>query len=125
MQFGYGLITCQRFPGEDRSDAELYREALDLAVEAEELGFDSVWTSEHHFWDDAYAPSLLPLSAAMAARTTTVRIGTERRAVTARVGTAEEAASLWPRLDRVYPTYESYRRNTTRTIPIVILEPSS
>lgn len=76
MRFGYGLITCQRYPGDPRTDADLYAEALDLAAEAEELGFDSVWTSEHHFADDAYAPSLLPLSAAIAARTHRVEIGT-------------------------------------------------
>jgi len=76
MRFGYGLITCQRYPGQNLTDADLYREALDLAVEAEELGFDSVWTSEHHFADDAYMPSLLPVSAAIAARTQRVQIGT-------------------------------------------------
>ncbi|HXJ64980.1 MAG TPA: LLM class flavin-dependent oxidoreductase [Actinomycetota bacterium] len=76
MRFGYGLITCQRYPGDARTDADLYREALDLAAFAEEVGFDSVWTSEHHFWDDAYAPSLLPLCAAIPARTSRVTIGT-------------------------------------------------
>jgi len=76
VRFGYGLITCQRYPGDSRSDADLYREALELATFAEEVGFDSVWTSEHHFWDDAYAPSLLPLCAAIAARTNRVQIGT-------------------------------------------------
>ena len=45
VRFGYGLITCQRYPGDARTDADLYREALDLAQEAEELGFDSVWLS--------------------------------------------------------------------------------
>src|SRR3954470_16993216 len=58
MRFGFGLLTCQRFPGDLRSDVELYSDTLDLAVFAEELGFDSVWTSEHHFVDDGYAPSL-------------------------------------------------------------------
>jgi alkanesulfonate monooxygenase SsuD/methylene tetrahydromethanopterin reductase-like flavin-dependent oxidoreductase (luciferase family) len=76
VSFGYGLITCQRHPDDDRPDAALYAEALELATEAEELGFDSVWTSEHHFADDSYMPSVLPMSAAIAARTTKIRIGT-------------------------------------------------
>lgn len=75
MKFGYGLITCQRHPNDDRSDYQLYREALDLAAEAEALGFDSVWTSEHHFQDDGYMPSVIPMSAAIAARTERIEIG--------------------------------------------------
>jgi alkanesulfonate monooxygenase SsuD/methylene tetrahydromethanopterin reductase-like flavin-dependent oxidoreductase (luciferase family) len=76
IEFGFGLITCQRYPGDGRSGVELYAQALELAAEAERLGFDSVWTSEHHFVDDAYLPSVLPLSAAIAARTQRVAVGT-------------------------------------------------
>jgi alkanesulfonate monooxygenase SsuD/methylene tetrahydromethanopterin reductase-like flavin-dependent oxidoreductase (luciferase family) len=76
VRFGYGLITCQRYPGDPRGDGDLHREALGAAEEAERLGFDSVWTSEHHFADDSYAPSLLALSAAMAARTSWIQVGT-------------------------------------------------
>lgn len=76
VKTGYGLISAQRHPRDGRSDAELYREVLDLVVEAEALGFDSVWTTEHHFADDAYMPSVLPVSAAIAAVTERVEIGT-------------------------------------------------
>jgi alkanesulfonate monooxygenase SsuD/methylene tetrahydromethanopterin reductase-like flavin-dependent oxidoreductase (luciferase family) len=76
MNVGFGLITCQRHPDERRTDAELYRDAIELSEEAERLGFDSVWVSEHHFVDDGYMPSLLPVCAAIAVRTQRVIIGT-------------------------------------------------
>jgi probable F420-dependent oxidoreductase len=76
VKIGFGLISCQRYPGDPRSDAELYREALELAELAERLGFDSVWVSEHHFLDDGYMSSLLPVCAAIAARTERIEIGT-------------------------------------------------
>ena len=56
--------------------AEVYQENLTLATDAEELGLESVWLSEHHLTDDGYLPSLFPVLAAIAARTTRVRLGT-------------------------------------------------
>jgi alkanesulfonate monooxygenase SsuD/methylene tetrahydromethanopterin reductase-like flavin-dependent oxidoreductase (luciferase family) len=76
ISLGFGLITCQRYPGDDRAAAQIYAQALDLAEQAEAGGLDSVWVSEHHFVDDGYLPSLLPLCAAIAARTRRVEIGT-------------------------------------------------
>jgi probable F420-dependent oxidoreductase len=76
MQFGYGLITAQRHPDDPRSMVEIYREAVEYGVLAEQAGLDSFWTSEHHFVDDGYTPSQLPILAAVAARTERIRLGT-------------------------------------------------
>lgn len=54
----------------------LYRDTLDQAVWAESLGFRSAWFSEHHFADDDYLASPLTLAAAVGARTTEMRVGT-------------------------------------------------
>ena len=73
----FGLWYDFRNPPEaGRPFAELYAQTLEQISHAEELGFDQIWTSEHHFIDDGYSPSLLPICAAIAARTTRVRIGT-------------------------------------------------
>ncbi|MBI2862148.1 MAG: LLM class flavin-dependent oxidoreductase [Chloroflexi bacterium] len=55
---------------------QLYREVMDQVQLAEELGYDSIWLSEHHFAEDGYCPSLMPMAAAVAAVTKRVRIGT-------------------------------------------------
>jgi len=54
---------------------EIYREAIELGVLAERLGYDTVWTSEHHFSNDQWSPSQLMVLAAIAARTERIRLG--------------------------------------------------
>jgi probable F420-dependent oxidoreductase len=76
MKLGYGLLTAQHHPDDPRSMVDVYREAVEYGVLAERAGLDSVWTSEHHFVDDGYLPSQLPVLAAIAARTERIRLGT-------------------------------------------------
>jgi len=54
---------------------------------------------------------------------TTVQVGSERRAVHARVATPEEHERLWPRAVDSYGGYADYQKRTDRAIPLVILEP--
>ncbi|HEY7150197.1 MAG TPA: nitroreductase family deazaflavin-dependent oxidoreductase [Solirubrobacterales bacterium] len=52
---------------------------------------------------------------------TTVQVGSERRAVRARVATPTERARLWPKAVSAYAGYAGYQERTGREIPLVIL----
>ena len=55
---------------------DLYEEVFQQISWAESIGYDDVWLTEHHFCEDGHAPSILPIAAAIAARTKKIRIGT-------------------------------------------------
>jgi alkanesulfonate monooxygenase SsuD/methylene tetrahydromethanopterin reductase-like flavin-dependent oxidoreductase (luciferase family) len=63
-------------PGWRQDPARLYGFTLELCEEAEHLGADSLWFSEHHGFEDGYLPQPLTFAAAAAARTIRVRLGT-------------------------------------------------
>lgn len=74
---GIGLFFDLRNPaGWQRPWAEFYGRQLDLICQAEHLGADAVWFTEHHGTDDGYLPQPLTFAAAAAARTSRLRIGT-------------------------------------------------
>jgi probable F420-dependent oxidoreductase len=75
MGLGFGLLSAQLRPGET-DWTRAYDDTIRIAVEAERMGFSSVWTTEHHFVDDGYMPSLLVVGAALAQATSTIELGT-------------------------------------------------
>jgi alkanesulfonate monooxygenase SsuD/methylene tetrahydromethanopterin reductase-like flavin-dependent oxidoreductase (luciferase family) len=58
------------------TDVEAYRRDLELAARAEEVGFDSVWTSEHHFSDYQITSQQLMFLSWLAGQTEHIRLGT-------------------------------------------------
>ena len=53
-----------------------YQAMIEQTVAIEQFGYDHVWLTEHHFTDDAYNPASLSMAAALAVRTSRIRIGT-------------------------------------------------
>lgn len=76
FKIGIGLFTGQVPVGRMRSFHDDYRDTLDLVRAVEDSGLDGAWVSEHHFSEDGYLPSLLPMLAAMAAVTQRIELGT-------------------------------------------------
>lgn len=64
-------------PDSGVSDQALYQEVLEQVVWLDQIGADLVWFTEHHFVDDGYLPSWIPVAGAMAAVTKRVRFGTD------------------------------------------------
>jgi len=61
-------------PPWERDWHQMYQETLEEVEFAEEMGFDFITTTEHHFSADGYSPSPLIFEAAAAARTKRVEL---------------------------------------------------
>ena len=70
MRFGlFGGAVAKR--GDETADSQGYRKFVDLVVEAESLGFHSIFLVEHHFSGSGQVSSSLNLLSYLAARTST------------------------------------------------------
>jgi len=55
----------------------------------------------------------------------TIEIGTDTVPVKARVPEDAERATIWEKQKQLMPPFAEYEQKTTRTIPVVILEPAA
>ena len=70
-----GMAAVFQNPQKSRTDLEVYQNELRLAGLAEPLGFDSVWSVEHHFTDYTMCPDVLQFLTYMAGRTERLQLG--------------------------------------------------
>ncbi|GAA3111445.1 LLM class flavin-dependent oxidoreductase [Pseudonocardia yunnanensis] len=85
MRFGHAICTqnywdWKRFKSGvdkpfDYPDHQLTSEALELAVLADDLGFDTLWSTEHHFSPYLMTPSPIQLLSYLAGRTKNADVG--------------------------------------------------
>jgi alkanesulfonate monooxygenase SsuD/methylene tetrahydromethanopterin reductase-like flavin-dependent oxidoreductase (luciferase family) len=76
LQVGLGLWSMRSSAYMPKSWTTLYEEFLADARLAEDLGYDSLWVAEHHFWYDGWCPQPLIAAAAALGATSRLRIGT-------------------------------------------------
>jgi alkanesulfonate monooxygenase SsuD/methylene tetrahydromethanopterin reductase-like flavin-dependent oxidoreductase (luciferase family) len=73
MKFGVYYTFRNR---DEPASAAFYDAVLEQVELVEALGYDYVLLTEHHFLSDGYMPSMMPMLAAFAMRTSSIGIGT-------------------------------------------------
>jgi probable F420-dependent oxidoreductase len=75
MKFGLAFDFAT-LPGSDREPRERYQDMLAILPRAEELGYDSAFSTSHHVREDNWCPSPIVAMAAAAGVTDTMTLGT-------------------------------------------------
>jgi alkanesulfonate monooxygenase SsuD/methylene tetrahydromethanopterin reductase-like flavin-dependent oxidoreductase (luciferase family) len=75
VKFGY--MIGFRNPSElsHLPDSDFYAAMFEQITYADEIGLETIWTTEHHFVDDGYLAAMMPMMAAIAARTKRIKVG--------------------------------------------------
>ncbi|HLW69198.1 MAG TPA: LLM class flavin-dependent oxidoreductase [Candidatus Binataceae bacterium] len=75
IKFGYVMGFRNPRGLSKLSDADFYSAMFEQIEYLDRAGFETIWTTEHHFVEDGYLSSVMPMMAAMAARTKRVKVG--------------------------------------------------
>ena len=73
MKFGIQMVIPNH---NDYDDREMFKHETRLAIEAEGMGFDSIWPVEHHFFDYSICPDNMQYLSYIAARTERLQLAT-------------------------------------------------
>jgi alkanesulfonate monooxygenase SsuD/methylene tetrahydromethanopterin reductase-like flavin-dependent oxidoreductase (luciferase family) len=72
LKLGLGVYSSEWIPSEGISHHEVYRNDLEQAQLAENVGLDSIWYTEHHFLN--WNPNVMGMCAAAAALTSRIQL---------------------------------------------------
>ena len=72
----FGLLTLMDFHAELQDEASYLEDTLELFELADRLGYSSAWIGEEHFYHFGVCPSPQIMLAALARRTSNIRLGT-------------------------------------------------
>src|SRR5580704_966345 len=76
--FRVGVAYDFRNPPESgMTHAAFYAAIIEQAAWLDDLGLDVAWFTEHHFVEDGYLPSWIPIAGAIAARTKRLRFSSD------------------------------------------------
>ncbi|MBV1876763.1 MAG: LLM class flavin-dependent oxidoreductase [Pseudomonadales bacterium] len=75
MEVGLQMIFAS-YGWNDVDDGQVYKEEVEMAIAAEEMGFGTVWPVEHHFFDYSHCPDNLLFLSHIAAATKSIKLGT-------------------------------------------------
>ena len=72
----FGLFSLFDFFRDKQDEVRYFQDTLDICILAEELGFDSIWLGEEHFYAFGICPSPQMFLTAVARETSRIRLGT-------------------------------------------------
>ena len=92
MHVGYSAFFQN--PGRNLTDREVYKNELALSRLAEPLGFESIWSTEHHFTDYLISPDVIQFLSYMAGRTQKALLGKILHSLPQNTGVGHNLAKL-------------------------------
>ena len=69
------FMLFQNHPNLDQTDYQVYKNELKICDMIEPLGFDSLWSVEHHFTNYTMCPNVVQFLSYMAGRTENIKLG--------------------------------------------------